>query len=235
MAFKSVEQYNEERFGSFFLLRDDGDYADVIFLYENPEDMLVAEVHYVKSPTYSGYVHCCGKGCPACEKKIRVQTKLFIPVYNIEADEIQFFDRGIRFEPQMQRDVFRHYPNPSQVVWRITRHGAAGSIDTYYTIAAVGRNSIGTYSEILAKFDATMPDYYSNVCKEFSATELRDMLNTNSEEVSGSDISSLPEFNVSPRVPISTASGSANTVVASDVMMNIPTISDKDDDDDVVF
>ena len=234
MAFKSVEQYNEERFGSFFLLRDDGDYADVIFLYEKPEDMLVAEVHYVKSPIYSGYVHCCGRGCPACEKKIRVQTKLFIPVYNIEADEIQFFDRGIRFEPQMQRDVFRHYPNPSQVVWRITRHGAAGSIDTYYTIAAVGRNSIGTYPEILAKFNAAMPDYYSNVCKEFSASELRDMLNTSSEEASASDISSLPEFNVSPRIPVSTASISVDAAAVTDVMMNIPTISDKDDDD-VVF
>lgn len=226
MAFKSVQQYNEERFGSFFLLRDDGDSADVVFLYEKPEDMLVAEVHYVKSPTYSGYVHCCGTGCPACKKGIRVDTKLFIPLYNIEEDEIQFFDRSIRFEPQMQRDVFKHYPNPSQVVWRITRHGAARSLDTYYTITAVGRNSIGSYSDILAKFNATMPEYYSNICKEFTSVELSDMLNADANETIQSDVADLPEFKTSPRVAVSTA----------DLVPDIPNlVSNEALDDDVKF
>ena len=83
MGFKSVTSYNEEKFNGLFLLRNDGDSADVIFLDRNIDDVLVADTHYVKSADYSGYVHCCGKGCPACAKGIRIQTKLFIPLYNI--------------------------------------------------------------------------------------------------------------------------------------------------------
>ena len=68
MAFKTVESYNEARFGGFFLLRNDGDFADVVFMYRNKDDVLVADTHYVKGSDYSGYVHCCGRGCPACSK-----------------------------------------------------------------------------------------------------------------------------------------------------------------------
>ena len=65
MAFKTAREYNEDRFGGLFLLRNDGDYADVIFLYRSLDDVLIADTHYIKSADYSGYVHCCGRGCPA--------------------------------------------------------------------------------------------------------------------------------------------------------------------------
>ncbi|MBP3678553.1 MAG: hypothetical protein J6I97_09435 [Agathobacter sp.] len=176
MGFKTVNQYNEEKFGGYFLLRNDKDYADVIFLYQGVSDVLVADVHYVKSAEYSGYVHCCGKGCPACGRGIRTQTKLFIPVYNIQANEIQFFDRTMRFEPQLQQDVFSKYPNPSDYVFRITRNGAAGDVNTTYSIVAIGRNTYKSYAQILAENNATMPEYYNNVCKELTSAELHRML-----------------------------------------------------------
>lgn len=185
MAFKSVNQYNEERFGGLFLLRNDGDYADVIFLYQNVEDVLVADVHYIKSADYTGYVHCCERGCPACAKGIRTQTKLFIPLYNIQAQEIQFFDRSLRFEPQLQNDVFAKYPNPSEFVFRIQRHGAAGSVDTTYSITAIGRNTYKSYHQILAENNATMPAYYSHVCREVTHSELQNMLSDGSRTNGG--------------------------------------------------
>mgnify|MGYP007065811507 CR=1 FL=1 len=98
MAFKSMKTYNDERYHGFFLLRNDGDFADVIFLYQNIEDVLVADVHYIKSAKKSGYVHCCGEGCPACAKGIRVQTKLFIPVYNSEMCIRDRYLRTIRIQ-----------------------------------------------------------------------------------------------------------------------------------------
>ena len=59
MGFKSISQYNEERYGNKFILKDDGDYADVIFLYRNyQDDVKVASAHYIKSPDYSGYTFC---------------------------------------------------------------------------------------------------------------------------------------------------------------------------------
>ena len=203
MAFKKVTDYNEERFGGLFLLRNDGDYADCIFLYRDIEDVLIAETHYIKSHDYNGYVHCCGNGCPACEKGIRTQTKLFIPLYNIHDKEIQFWDRSARFEQKLSADVFDRYPNPADFVFRITRHGAAGDINTTYEIRAVGRNTFKSYDEILAENNAKMPDYYENVCKNFSSADLRNRLMASTVESYGNGIgnytSDLQDYKVTPR------------------------------------
>lgn len=178
MAFKSVKSYNEEKYGDFFNLRNDGDSADVIFLYQSVDDVLVGDVHYLKSLDYTGYVHCTGnrRTCPACGKGIRTQPKLFIPLYNINEGKIQFWDRTTRFEPQLQQDVFKNYPNPSEFVFRITRKGAAGDVNTVYEIGAVGKNKYKSYAQILVENNVSMPEYYSAVCRELSEAEMRDML-----------------------------------------------------------
>lgn len=201
MAFKSVKSYNEERYGGFFLLRNDGDFADVIFMYQKPEDVLVADVHYIKSSEHSGYVHCCGAGCPACAKGIRIQTKLFIPLYNISQNRIEYFDRTMKFEPQLQQDVFSKYPNPSEYVFRITRHGEAGSIETYYEIMAVGKNTFKPYAQILAEQHATMPEHYSTVCKPMSSSEMQMLLNDSGRPTSEYTPSSSYNYTPTPRVP----------------------------------
>ena len=196
MAFKTLTQYNEEKYGGWFILKNDGDYADVIFLYPSQREVLVADTHYVKTPDYSGYVHCCGHGCPACAKNIRVQTKMFIPMYNLTDGEIQFWDRSARFETHLSDMVFSKYPNPADFVFRITRHGEAGSMDTKYEITAIARNSANPYSKVLADNNISFPDGYSTICKELSATELYNMLNTSQSVGTPSD---LPDYNVTPR------------------------------------
>lgn len=180
MAFKSMVQYNEERYGNFFTLQNDGNFADVIFLYQSKADVLIADVHYIKSAEYSGYVHCCGTGCPACSKGIRTQTKLFIPLYNITERKIQFFDRSTKFESQLVNDVFDKFPDPSQYVFRITRHGVAGSVDTTYQIQAIGKNAEMPMAKILTDAGTKMPDAYSMVCKEVTPFELDSMINVTS-------------------------------------------------------
>ena len=218
MAFKSISKYNEERYGGMFLLRNDGDSADVIFLYRSVEDVLVADTHYIKSADYSGYVSCNGRGCPACAKGIRVQTKLFIPLYNIESGELQFFDRSVRFEPQLQNDVFSKFPNPSEYVFRITRHGAAGDVNTTYSIVVVGKNTVLSYDDILKKFDTKFPDYFYNVCKDYSNGELALMLNT-SADTSNSATADMPSYQITPR-----ASRSVSDVPEPDLI--IPTVDE---------
>lgn len=205
MGFKSINDYNEEKYGGLFLLRNDGDYADVIFLYQGMKDALVADTHYIKSAEYSGYVHCCGKGCPACAKEIRVQTKLFIPLFNITDGEMQLWDRSIRFESQLNQDVFSHYPNPSEFVFRITRHGAAGDVNTTYQIVAVGKNSATPYDQLLQANGIKFPDFYNQICKEFSVPELFNMLNVQNaaSSSSGGDIPSY-NYQVTPRTPAGT-------------------------------
>lgn len=200
MSFKKVSDYNEERYGNMFLLRNDGDSADVIFLYESIDDALIADVHYIKSQNYSGYVHCCGGGCPACRKGIRVQNKLFIPLYNISAGEVQFFDRSVRFENVLNNSVFSKFPNPSEFVFRIVRHGAVGSVDTTYEITAIGRNTDPnmSYDSILKKNNIVFPDGYSRICKDLSVYELENMLNSTDNKDNIEDYT-IPNYQVTPR------------------------------------
>lgn len=202
MSFKTIKTYNEERYGKMFTLRNDGDYADVIFLYQNEDDVLIADTHYIKSADYSGYVHCCGRGCPACAKGIRVQTKLFIPMYNLTSNQIEFFDRTPRFEPQLHHDVFSHYSNPSEYVFRITRKGTAGDVNTTYQIVAVARNTFKSFGQLCADLGVTFPDYYSTICKDLSANELTSMLNAGNVNP---ETSPMPEYQATPRVAISAA------------------------------
>ena len=209
MAFKTAKSYNEERYGGLFLLKNDGDYADVIFMYRDENDVLVADTHYIKSSDYSGYVHCCGRGCPACGKGIRVQTKLFIPLYNITDGAVQFWDRTMRFEPQLSKDVFAKYPNPSEFVFRITRHGVAGDVNTTYEIVAVGKNTFKSYSQILADNGLSSPDYYNNICKEMTPGELRSHLDSDNS----SDYGSMPEYTPSPRVTAPISGTSATPMI----------------------
>lgn len=203
MAFKKLQEYNEERYGGFFLLRNDGDFKDVIFLYQNVDDVLIADTHYIKTPEYSGYVHCTGRGCPVCGKGIRVQTKLFIPIYDIEADEVVFWDRGSRFEQQFMSDVMLKYPNPSEVVYRITRHGETGSVDTTYSMVALAKNTSMSYSKILADKNIKLPDYYDIVCRSYDSAQLQRMLSQETGE-SGE----LSAYNAVPR----SASNASDTV-----------------------
>lgn len=209
MAFKSLTQYQESKNGEFFTLPNDGDYADVIFLYRNVEDVLIAsDVHYLISSSYRGYVDCCGAGCPACnygERGIRRDNRLIIPLYNLQKNKIEFWDRSPFFEQTLQKYVFAPFPAPYEAVFRITRRGEARSRDTHYDIVPVGRNSTMPYDSILSSFGITFPEGYSSVCKTMSIAEMSAALNANS----GS--SDLQEYEYTP-VPRGEASAPDVTV-----------------------
>lgn len=193
MGFKKITDYNEERYGNSFTLSNDGEFADVVFLYRSIDDVMIADTHYIKAADTSGYFHCCGAGCPACSKGIRVQTKLFIPIYNITAGKIQFWERTTRFEHQLQEDVFSKYPNPADYVFRITRHGQYRDINTTYEIMGIGKNTM-SYDQILATNGIKMPDAYEMICKEISSAEMSSILSS-----SGSPApSAMSDYNFTP-------------------------------------
>jgi len=225
MAFKTVNDYNKERgYDNYFSLRNDGDSADVIFLYRSIQDVLIADAHYIKSNDYTGYVHCCGRGCPACGKGIRVHNKLFIPMYNIGNDRIEFWDRSTFFENQLNQDIFSRYPNPSEFVFRVIRHGAARDVNTTYEIRAVGKNDVYPYVAVLAKFNTKFPDVFNNIIKEYSAGELNMILNSPaaaSNNSNSSSYSDLPSYQVTPRAEYRPA-------------VEIPSVDAIDADDNIV-
>ena len=231
MAFKSLKDYNENKYKNMFILKNDGDSADVIFLYRSSNDVLVADAHYIKSADYTGYVQCCGRGCPACGKGIRTQTKLFIPLYNCITNQIEFWDRTMRFENQLQQDVFDKYPDPSAYVFKIIRHGVSGDVNTKYEIVAIARNSAMPYDQILAEHHTAFPERYNMICKDVSIAELSSMLSSSGENSAGD----IPEYQPIPRATIS-APGANTAVDFNPSIAEEPPkelVDDIDDTDDV--
>lgn len=221
MAFKKLTDYNHDRYANFFILRDDGDSANVTFLYHSIDDVLVADAHYINSADYTGYIHCCGRGCPACGAGIRVQKKLFIPLYSFDEHKILFFDRNTRFESVLQNQIFSRFPDPSKLVFQITRHGKANDVNTTYDITVVGRNKT-PLEDILAQENMILPDGYDRVIKEFSAKQVAEMLNNRQPRGSYASGEELPDYTITPRGQQASAAPSAST----NNFMNVPSASD---------
>lgn len=198
MAFKSVEAYNKEQYGGLFRLPNDQDCADVIFLYTQRADALVADTHYIKTADYSGYVHCTGRGCPACAKGIRKQTKIFVPLFNITDNELQLWDRTPTFEPQLNTEVFSHFPNPSEFVFRITRHGVPRDVNTRYQIVATGNNKFKSFEQILSENNISFPAFYERICRDVDAATLSSWLSTAGAAATYS-ADSMPDYTPTPR------------------------------------
>lgn len=186
MAFKSVAQIEKDTYGKFLRLTDDQQWVKGVLLYKSYDDVLSCDVHYVKSKDYSGYVHCCGSSCPACQKGISLRQKLFIPILVLadlnegyDEDTVVFWDRNLSFNHYLKRDVFDKYDNPSDFVVKITRNGEYRDRNTTYSISACARftNDIDTVMESLG---VKFPDYYENVVRTVDAATLQDMLNDTS-------------------------------------------------------
>ena len=211
MGFKTVDDYVESKnfaatadgnVTGFFTLRNHGDSAKVIFLYRSPKDVLVADVHYILSNDIKGYVHCTGPNCPACAKRIRKDAKIFTPLYNLETERIEFFDRNMKYwEPQLHQDVFQKFgDDPSLVIFNITRNGGVGDPNTRYVITGVNSNNLISYDEICQKFNAKFPEFYNNICREVTAEELSRALNAdNSPSSAPIAPASLPDYTITPR------------------------------------
>lgn len=209
MAFKSVDKYNKEQYGGLFRLPNDQDCADVIFLYRQHSDALVADTHYIKTADYSGYVHCTGRGCPACAKGIRKQTKIFVPLYNITEGEPQFWDRTPSFEPQLNTEVFSRFPNPSDFVFRITRHGVARDVNTRYQIVATSNNTFKSFDQILSENNISFPEFYEQICKDVDAATLSSWLSTAGAAATGYSNKAMPDYTPTPRANPSAIAPSA--------------------------
>lgn len=201
MAFRSIKTLEETVYRNRLRLADDGDSIAGVFLYNSYDDVLVADVHYINSRKYKGYVHCCGDGCPACKKGIRVQNKLFVPFLVLadksdgyDENQVLFWDRNQPFVYQLRKDVFDKYPNPTEFIFRITRHGVYRDRNTRYSIM-VEANCVSDINDVLNGMGVSFPEYYENIVKSINAAELNDWINDSS-----SDEAYMPSANYSYQV-----------------------------------
>lgn len=134
-----AEHYGGQGAGSFFRLKNDRDTARVRFMYNGLDDIYGYAVHRVEVEGKQRYVACLRDytqpidDCPFCAAKIPVQARLFLFLYDVDADEVKIWERGRTFFSKMASLASRYNPLVS-TVFEIERNGKAGDTNTTYEI-----------------------------------------------------------------------------------------------------
>ncbi len=123
--------------GSFFRLEGDGDKAYVQLLGRDMNDFPGYSVHEVYVGEKKRYVNCLREAgdpvdvCPLCAKREKVLVKLFIPIFNIDDNEVQVWERGKKFFRDLS-GYCSHIKDVSEVVTEIERRGKPKDTSTTY-------------------------------------------------------------------------------------------------------
>lgn len=144
-----VDNYGGTGGAGFFQLKNDGDIARVRIMYDGIEDVEGYAVHEVKvgiddrsHKPIMKYVNCLRDYkdpvdvCPLCREGYHTVAKLFIPLYNLDENKVQLWERGKTFFKIISSKCSR-YPHLVGYTFEIERHGAKGDQATRYEIIEV--------------------------------------------------------------------------------------------------
>lgn len=144
-----VEHYGGQGGAGYFSLKNDKDVARVRFLYDSIDDVEGYAVHEVTVDDKKRYVNCLRSynepidTCPFCAAKKHQTVKLFIPLYNVDEDRVQVWERGKKFFAKISSICSRYASKDSLVshVFEIERNGKKGETTTTYEIYEVDRDN----------------------------------------------------------------------------------------------
>ena len=128
--------------GSFFKLENDGDKAYVQLLGHDMQDFPGYSVHEVYIGDKKKYVNCLREAgdpvdvCPLCANREKLLVKLFIPMFNIDDNEVQVWERGKKFFRDLS-GYCSHIKDVSEVVTEIERRGKPKDTSTTYGLYEV--------------------------------------------------------------------------------------------------
>lgn len=150
--------------GGFFNIANDKEVKAVRFLYDSVDDIEGTTVHKIKLKNKDGelkdrYVNCLRAYddpidmCPFCREKIATQARLFIPLYNIDEDEVQVWDRGKtmfqKLVSQCERAVRSKKGDATSIVnhvFEVERNGKPKDKKTTYELYEVHDHDYGDAS-----------------------------------------------------------------------------------------
>lgn len=167
----------------FFQLKDDGDTALVHILGDDMNDFPGYAVHRVPVGEGYRYVNCLREAgepvsvCPFCARGksdpevSKVIAKVFIPLYNIDTDSVQIWDRGKAFYKKLA-SYCSHTPNMSKAVTEIERSGKKGDTNTDYNLY---KNDVDDKFEIANVAD-DIPEILGDIVLDKTADEMEDYL-----------------------------------------------------------
>lgn len=136
---KDANKYGGQGGGGYFSLKNDRDTAKVIFPFNDIDDVHGFSVHQVVVNGKKRYVNCLHEygqpkdDCPFCAAGMFTMAKYFIPVYNVDEDRIQTWERGKQFGDRLTSICSRN-PNLVTHGFEIERVGKAGDTKTIYEI-----------------------------------------------------------------------------------------------------
>lgn len=142
-----ADNYGGQGNGSFFGLKNDKDTAVVRFMYNTLEDIEGYAVHEIELDGKKRYVNCLREynepldNCPLCAARYKVLAKLFVMVYDVDADEVKVWDRGKTFLSKLSSLCARYNPLVA-TPFEIERNGKKGDTNTTYETYAMQTDEI---------------------------------------------------------------------------------------------
>lgn len=143
---ETADHYGGQGGAGYFSLKNDKDVAQIRFMYNSADDIEGFAVHQVEIDGKKRYVNCLREYnqpldvCPFCRsKKFFTVAKLFIPVYNIDEDRVQIWERGKKFISKLS-SICARYPNVVSHKFEVERNGKAGDTATTYEIYEIGQD-----------------------------------------------------------------------------------------------
>ena len=154
--YSEAEKYGGQGGAGYFSLKNDKDVATVRFMYNGIDDVEGYAVHQVEVDGKKRYVNCLRAynepidKCPFCREKKFQQAKLFIPIYNVDEDKAQIWERGKKFFAKIS-SLCARYANGVNLVsqqFEIERNGKAHDTQTTYEIFPVERPDETTLDDL---------------------------------------------------------------------------------------
>lgn len=149
-GFEDYDNYGNNNTNSFFTLKEDRDTAQVRFMYNDMEDVNAFAVHKVKIGDKFRHVNCLRtyndpkSKCPFCREDMPQLVRLYVPVYNMDTQSVQTWERGKQFFNDLQ-SLFRRYANTDKPlvsnVFEIERSGRKGDKNTRYNIFPISADN----------------------------------------------------------------------------------------------
>ena len=170
-----ADNYGSSGGSSFFSLKNDGDTARVRFMYNGMEDVVGYAVHEVEVDGKKRYVNCLREynepksKCPFCADNSFQKAKLYIPLYDIDEDEVKIWERGKNFFAKMSSICARYATGNTPLVshtFDIERHGKKGDTSTTYEIYETGCDDV-TLEDL-----PEVPDVLGTIILDKTANEM---------------------------------------------------------------
>lgn len=180
--YDDADKYGSGSGTRFFSLKDDKDTAQVRFMYSSVDDIECFAVHQldVKGEAFKKrYVNCLREyrdpldKCPFCAAKMGTRVKLMVPLYNVDTETVQLWDKGKKFINQLTSLCGRYSSADTPLcahVFEIERNGKAKDQSTTYSIYEISKDD--TILEDLPE----VPDVLGTIIEDMSAEDMENYL-----------------------------------------------------------